>query len=107
MIIDLVKKMYLDYLNNFLTVESFSEYYGISEDFAVELIIESKRILEQEKKLEDKKREIIPDLDRLRCFVYDCIESYEEKDVEPKSYIINDIEMKSLIRVLKSFEKGE
>lgn len=48
MIRDLVERMYLDYLNDFLTVESFSEYYNISEEFAVALIKEGKRIIEGE-----------------------------------------------------------
>ena len=46
MIRDLTEKMYLDYVNNFLTVESFSEYYNISEEFAVALIKEGKKIVE-------------------------------------------------------------
>ena len=29
---------YLDWFNNFLTVERFAEYYGISEDYAYDLI---------------------------------------------------------------------
>lgn len=31
---------YLDYVNNFLTVERFAEYYGISEELARLLISE-------------------------------------------------------------------
>ena len=48
MIRDLTENMYLDYVNNFLTVESFSEYYNISEEFAVALIKEGKKIVEGE-----------------------------------------------------------
>ena len=32
-------KMYLDWVNNFLTVPKFAEYYGISEDEANDVII--------------------------------------------------------------------
>jgi len=28
------EKMYLDYLNNFLTIESFAYYYNISKEYA-------------------------------------------------------------------------
>lgn len=31
-------QMYLDYFNDFLTVERFAAYYGISEEFAREVI---------------------------------------------------------------------
>lgn len=31
-------EMYLDYWNNFLTVERFAEYYGIMEDEAITII---------------------------------------------------------------------
>jgi len=34
--------MYLDYVNNFLTVLCFAEYYGISEDDARALINEQR-----------------------------------------------------------------
>jgi hypothetical protein len=37
-------EIYLDYFNNFLTVEYFSEYYGISLEFANALIKEAKRL---------------------------------------------------------------
>lgn len=30
--------MYLDWVNNFLTVGKFAEYYGISEDYAQQII---------------------------------------------------------------------
>lgn len=33
-------EMYLDYVNNFLTVKRFAEYYNISEAEALELIAE-------------------------------------------------------------------
>lgn len=34
----LSEKMYLDYFNNFLTVEKFSEHYNIPEKLAIEII---------------------------------------------------------------------
>lgn len=37
-------EIYLDYFNNFLTVEAFAEYYGFSFDFAKALITECKRL---------------------------------------------------------------
>lgn len=33
-----ILQMYLDWFNNFLTVPRFAEYYGISEEFANEVI---------------------------------------------------------------------
>ena len=36
-----LETLYLDYINNFLTVERFAEYYGISEDFALALLREA------------------------------------------------------------------
>jgi hypothetical protein len=41
-----VREIYLDWVNNFLTVQRFAEYYGISEDFAIELIGEGRRLHE-------------------------------------------------------------
>ena len=35
-------EVYLDYFNNFLSVEAFAEYYGFSYPFAVALIKEMK-----------------------------------------------------------------
>tara|TARA_R100000655_G_scaffold1110_1_gene4415 strand:+ start:2519 stop:2656 length:138 start_codon:yes stop_codon:yes gene_type:complete len=43
-----LEKMYLDYVNNFLTVTRFAEYYGISETEANE-IINLGRIINQNK----------------------------------------------------------
>ena len=37
------KEMYLDYVNNFLTVEKFAEHYGITEEKANEIIEEGSR----------------------------------------------------------------
>jgi hypothetical protein len=31
-------ELYLDYVNNFLTVERFANYYGITEEYADEII---------------------------------------------------------------------
>ena len=36
-------EVYLDYFNNFLTVEYFAEYYGLSIEFSNALIKEAKR----------------------------------------------------------------
>lgn len=41
-----VQELYLDYVNNFLTVERFAEYYEIEESQAV-LIIEQGRKLQE------------------------------------------------------------
>ena len=35
---------YLDFVNNFLTIERFAEYYGMSEDFAWSVIDEGRRL---------------------------------------------------------------
>ena len=40
-------EVYLDYFNNFLTIEAFAEYYGFSLEFAQNLIKEAKRLEEQ------------------------------------------------------------
>ena len=39
-------EMYLDYVNNFLSVEAFSSHYGISVDLAI-LVIKEGRILHE------------------------------------------------------------
>ncbi len=39
-----LREVYLDYFNNFLSVEKFAEYYGFSMDFAKALINENKRL---------------------------------------------------------------
>ena len=38
------KKVYLDYVNNFLTVSKFASYYGITEPEAVNFINNERRI---------------------------------------------------------------
>lgn len=39
-------KMYLDYWNNFLTVERFAEYYDITQDEAINIINKGKEIIQ-------------------------------------------------------------
>jgi hypothetical protein len=39
-------EVYLDWFNNFLTLQVFADYYGISEEFASALIKEAKRMEE-------------------------------------------------------------
>lgn len=36
---DTYKDMYLDYVNNFLTITRFAEYYGIGESYAEQIIM--------------------------------------------------------------------
>jgi len=36
-------KMYLDYANNFLTVEKFAEHYGIGEILATDIIFQGRQ----------------------------------------------------------------
>ena len=47
-IIELTKKMYLDYVNDFLTVERFAEYYQISEEYALAIINEGRKLIKGE-----------------------------------------------------------
>ena len=51
---DVIHKVYLDYVNNFLSVERFAEYYNISVEFAEALIKENKRKAEIECSLKKK-----------------------------------------------------
>ena len=44
---DIFKRMYLDWINNFLTIKRFSEYYGISEKLSQEIIKKGKEYHEQ------------------------------------------------------------
>ena len=44
---DKILELYLDYVNNFLTVSSFAEHYGFSIGFADSLIEEGRRIRNQ------------------------------------------------------------
>jgi hypothetical protein len=39
-----LNEMYLDYFNNFISVERFAEYYNISETFALEVIEQGRQI---------------------------------------------------------------
>lgn len=41
-------EIYMDYINNFLTVSRFAEFYEITEEEALELINEAKDFLEGE-----------------------------------------------------------
>lgn len=40
---DQKEKMYLDYFNNFLSVERFAEHYGICEILATDIIMQGRR----------------------------------------------------------------
>lgn len=50
-----IKELYLDYTNNFLTVQRFAEYHGISEELAQMIINEAKNLIEFERSLRCKK----------------------------------------------------
>ena len=39
---DQKEKMYLDYFNNYLTVEKFAEHYGIGEILATDIIFQGR-----------------------------------------------------------------
>lgn len=39
-----IESMYLDYVNNFLTVECFSNYYGISLETGYRVIVTGRKI---------------------------------------------------------------
>ena len=41
---DYKKEMYLDFLNNFLTIKKFSEYHNISENKANQIINEGRKL---------------------------------------------------------------
>ena len=44
---DYLADLYLDWINNFLTIERFSEYYGLDEDDAKDLLKLAKKCHEQ------------------------------------------------------------
>ena len=44
---DTLADLYLDWVNNFLTIERFSEYYGLDEDDARDLLNLAKKCQEQ------------------------------------------------------------
>jgi hypothetical protein len=44
---DYLADLYLDWVNNFLTIEKFSEYYGLDEDDAKALLEIAKKSHEQ------------------------------------------------------------
>jgi hypothetical protein len=39
-----IKTLYLDYLNNFMTVKYFAEYYGITMNTAQKIIIKGRAL---------------------------------------------------------------
>ena len=53
---EICEDCYVLYLNDFLTIEYFAEYYGVSEEFSSSIINEGKRL--REFRLEMKKKEI-------------------------------------------------
>ena len=44
---DILADLYLDWVNNFLTIERFSEYYGLDEEDSKELLKLAKKCHEQ------------------------------------------------------------
>lgn len=44
---DTLADLYLDWVNNFLTIEKFSEYYGLDEKDAKQLLVLAKKCHEQ------------------------------------------------------------
>jgi hypothetical protein len=44
---DNLADLYLDWVNNFLTIERFAEYYGLDKDDARDLLVLSKKCHEQ------------------------------------------------------------
>ena len=42
---EILAEMFLDYFNNFLTIEGFASNYRISSELAIELLKEGKRIV--------------------------------------------------------------
>ncbi len=44
---DTLADLYLEFVNNFLTVEIFSEYYGLDEEDAKQLLVLAKKCHEQ------------------------------------------------------------
>lgn len=44
---DYLADLYLDWVNNFLTVEVFAEYYGLDEEDAKQLLVLAKKCHEQ------------------------------------------------------------
>lgn len=46
--LDRYQELYLDYVNNFLTVSRFAEYYGMTEEHAEEIIYVGRKINNKE-----------------------------------------------------------
>ena len=44
---DTLADLYLDWVNNFLNIEKFSEYYGLDEEDAKQLLVLAKKCHEQ------------------------------------------------------------
>jgi len=44
---DYLADLYLDWVNNFLTLERFAEYYGLDEEDAKQLLVLAKKCHEQ------------------------------------------------------------
>ena len=44
---DYLADVYLEWVNNFLTIERFAEYYGLDEDDAKQLLVIAKKSHEQ------------------------------------------------------------
>lgn len=42
---EVIKTVYLDYLNNYLTIQKFANDYGISKRFAEELRLEARDLI--------------------------------------------------------------
>lgn len=58
LITESAEKIYLEYLNSFLTIERFAEHYGISTDNAEKLIRVCKDIREEEIELKNNLKKI-------------------------------------------------
>ncbi len=43
---DRLKFLYLEYVNNFLTIKGFAEYFGLTLDDAIESVTAGRRLIE-------------------------------------------------------------
>jgi hypothetical protein len=55
---DTLADLYLDWVNNFLTIERFSEYYGLDEE-------DSKELLKIAKKCHEQRVDYLKDIEEL------------------------------------------
>jgi len=55
---DTLADLYLDWVNNFLTIERFSEYYGLDEE-------DSKELLKLAKKCHEQRVDYLKDIEEL------------------------------------------